>query len=1093
MSLIVIIIWIISPLILIPGIWVLSLKNSKQKKIKLLLTDYFFKLYKQGRLSYEEYTQLYYLLNNKHYQQSPPQTYYQTNNTYQNYQQPQQNIYPQQSVEYKKENVSIGQTYAKKEKHPIDTINVILIIGVFFVVLSGLIFVTTTWKILPDFFKVFSVSLFTAMFFAISILFEKKLKRYKTGLAFFTLGSIFIPITILGIGFFSLLGNWLSLYGKGNNLLGLIAFISFGAICTFGSAKYQSKYFTWCSLSCITISIYLFLKSLYLPTDILILCLSIYCSLIVFFSDKIISKALNKESRYKLLLSNFKLYSIINLSVICIYAILLSTVSIVSGIAILSLAFTFLKKSFNESKNLVGIYPFTILTLIGFLKLNVNHTSDGYLLFGTLSAVAVILFSIMKLFDENIKKGLQIASIFILIISFISSGVCFVSLSGWTIPMLISMFIIFGCMIYLSIFTSNKIAKHFQPLILIGLFHGVYELFIADKINLSLFMSILCFISFLFYYFFKTKKSEFSLRTLTSDISFLAICLLGVLVNNYDLSCISIYNNETPLFPTVLYAFLCIGLLCTLLSILSLEKEQTVFGKVCSFILPFCFILNYLPMGRMIGKLSYILNKVDSYTISEVHSYFILYSIIVIGSIFVLFNQNKSEKISRFVLPTKIAVPTLGLIGIYHAKSYFENVLYPAYIWIIMIYLILNLIYFEGYRKKHGSEQNLVISVYFHLSIGLLLLASFFTTSEILYYNIKNISESIYALLTPALICIILYVIYAVRTFILKKEEGFYFNQLHLSSRIAILCFSVICPLIYLTKIDYSLLYLLISIGLILLSYFAFYIRKENIFCILPLLFIYPIFFNRINLLSSQPNYTLLLGIFTCILFLLLLGAGRLLHPKFYNKTIVKKQSRLLIDWIDVINIIAPISLIVMGDKYWVFASIIMLTIYVLNYYNRFDEGIENSIVLTVMSMFLCIAYWNQPFFEIYEIIKAELLILPIVLFAIALKYIWKNNKEVTNVILFIVSVLSIIILAGDAIRSEEVIDILIIGIISLCMLIISFILKKTNWFILSSVTLVLMAIYMTRSFWLNLAWWVYLLIAGVILISIAAMKEKFK
>lgn len=1104
MSILVIAIWVISPLILVPIVCILAVKNSKQNKIKILLSNYIVRLYQQGRLSNEEYAQFYYIFNNQQYyqsQQSPQEASAQTNYTYQNYQQVQQSLYRQQSIVYEQKSVTTQQiikentqqTYVKKEKNDINTINIILIIGVFFVVLSGLIFVTTTWRILPDFFKVFSVSLFTAMFFVISIIFEKKLRRYKTGMAFFTLGSIFIPITILGIGFFSLLGNWLSLYGKGNSLLGLVAFVSFGAICAVGSAKYQSKYFTWCCLSCITISIYMLLKALYLPTDISILCLSISCSLIVFLGDKITSKALNKESRYKLLLLNFKLYSIINISVICIYATIFSTVSIVSGISILTLALVFLKKSFNESKNPVGIYPFTILTLIGFLKLNVNHTDDGYLLLATLSAVAVLLFSLMNLFGENIKKRLQIASIFILVISFISSGVCFVSLSGWTIPILISMFIIFVCMVYLSIFNHNKIAKHFQPLILIGLFHGIYELFINDRIELSVFMSLLCFVSFLFYYFFKTKKSGFTFRTLTSDIAFLAVCAIGVLVNNYNTACISIYSYPTPLFPTIIYAFFCIGLLCALLSILSLEKEQTVFGKVCSFILPFCFILNYIPMGRMIAKLSYNLNSLDSYTVNEVHSFFILYSIIVIGSIFILFNQNKSEKIKRFLSSTKISVPALGIIGFYQAKSNFDNVLYPAYLWVIMIYLILNLICFEEYRRKHSSEQNFIILAYFHLSSGLLLLASFFTTSEIIYCSNKNIPESVYAVLTPALISAILYGIYAVRTFILKKEENFYFKQLYLFSRIAIMCFAAICPLIYLTKVDYSLFYLLVCSGLILLSYFAFYIRKENSFCIVPLLFIYPIFFDTIDLWRNQSNYTLLLGISTCIIFLLLLGAGRLLHPKFYNKTIVDKKSRILFNWIDVINIIAPISLILMDDKYWSFSGFVMLAVYVINYLNRFGKGVPNSMVLTAMSMVLCIAYWNQPFFEIYEIIRAELLILPIVLFAIALKFIWKNQKNVMNIVLFIVSILSIIILAGDAIRTENVIDILIIGIISLAMLIVSFLMKKKSWFILSSVTLVLMAVYMTRSFWLSLAWWVYLLFAGVILISIAAIKEKFK
>lgn len=68
-----------------------------------------------------------------------------------------------------------------------------------------------------------------------------------------------------------------------------------------------------------------------------------------------------------------------------------------------------------------------------------------------------------------------------------------------------------------------------------------------------------------------------------------------------------------------------------------------------------------------------------------------------------------------------------------------------------------------------------------------------------------------------------------------------------------------------------------------------------------------------------------------------------------------------------------------------------------------------------------------------------------IILFAIALKYIWKNRKEVISIILLIVSVLSIVVLAGDVMRIEKVIDTSIIGIIALAMLIVAFIMKKKS------------------------------------------------
>ena len=49
---------------------------------------------------------------------------------------------------------------------------------------------------------------------------------------------------------------------------------------------------------------------------------------------------------------------------------------------------------------------------------------------------------------------------------------------------------------------------------------------------------------------------------------------------------------------------------------------------------------------------------------------------------------------------------------------------------------------------------------------------------------------------------------------------------------------------------------------------------------------------------------------------------------------------------------------------------------------------------------------------------------------------------------------------------------------------------KKKQWFMLSAITLVAQCIYASRKFWISIAWWVYLLVAGAVLIVIAARNE---
>ena len=70
--------------------------------------------------------------------------------------------------------------------------------------------------------KVLFVSLVSIVFFGSSYIAEKYLNIKKTAFAFMTLGSLFLPVSIISIGFFELLGTWLSFYGEGKYVLGFI-------------------------------------------------------------------------------------------------------------------------------------------------------------------------------------------------------------------------------------------------------------------------------------------------------------------------------------------------------------------------------------------------------------------------------------------------------------------------------------------------------------------------------------------------------------------------------------------------------------------------------------------------------------------------------------------------------------------------------------------------------------------------------------------------------------------------------------------------------------------------------------------------------
>ena len=60
-------------------------------------------------------------------------------------------------------------------------------------------------------------------------------------------------------------------------------------------------------------------------------------------------------------------------------------------------------------------------------------------------------------------------------------------------------------------------------------------------------------------------------------------------------------------------------------------------------------------------------------------------------------------------------------------------------------------------------------------------------------------------------------------------------------------------------------------------------------------------------------------------------------------------------------------------------------------------------------------------------------------------------------------------------------------------LLIVSYIFKKYKNFVLSTIMLILLLIYVTRKFWFSIAWWVYLLVVGILLILFATKNEQLK
>ncbi len=125
-----------------------------------------------------------------------------------------------------------AQPVQQPKKNTTSAISVMLGVGVVLIILAGLLFVRTSWNAMADFGKLLTLAAGSVLFFGTSALAYKVWNLKRTGMAFFSLGATFLPISVWAAGYLSLLGEGLS--GGANPWLLTIAAAAFTGAAAVG-------------------------------------------------------------------------------------------------------------------------------------------------------------------------------------------------------------------------------------------------------------------------------------------------------------------------------------------------------------------------------------------------------------------------------------------------------------------------------------------------------------------------------------------------------------------------------------------------------------------------------------------------------------------------------------------------------------------------------------------------------------------------------------------------------------------------------------------------------------------------------------------
>ena len=591
-------------------------------------------------------------------------------------------------------NVSIQKHTDKEIKN-----SLILIIGSVLIVLSAILFLTTTWNITHNVFKTMIIVLMLFLFFGASYIADNVLRLKQTAKAFYFIGLAFIPISLTSISLFSLLGKYLSIYGSGKYIYLTISSIITTFIYYFNAKYKNNKIIGIGSMIFSIVSIILFGLVFTTNQTVIMLLLSSYLALlcILYIYDKIY---LDKELHLKSIIT-----LVFSLLIITIYLSLNSIFSpnvFIKDILldiIMFLNISIYYKKINKNENIYQfIYPILFILIFG-------HLTE---LFSIIFIKQIVIFSsflLLYIYDllkySSIKKTTYLTII-------ISSVVLYL----------------------LTIYNTTNLDFYIPTyliLSLIGVLSLIHHFYKDENVSYPIyFLNIIIQLGCLD--FILTKNYDITYVGYTSLVMILITLFFKfnesikkslLLIGNIFFVIISLFNYHNSIYLIILYV------LYSFINILLYYKEQKNIYKIVSYISSNVFLftlVNYigindyniilliLPFTTVIFVfLEYIFKSLckteKNYYIwiqfllsiillniikSSIFNFVILLFIIVLYVIY----MNKYKWNSNYLY-----IAYLGIIPYLYFKDIFNGF---NYMYILSLGMLALLCYFI-YNKKHNS------------------------------------------------------------------------------------------------------------------------------------------------------------------------------------------------------------------------------------------------------------------------------------------------------------------------------------------------------------------------------------------------------
>lgn len=573
----------------------------------------------------------------------------------------------------------------------------------------------------------------------------------------------------------------------------------------------------------------------------------------------------------------------------------------------------------------------------------------------------------------------------------------------------------------------------------------------------------------------------FSKNLLTSSFAFVISGLISYIV--YYISNNN-YVKTTSVIVSYIQGFLGIFIICFV-------KECVIMAPIISFIyivLTFIGSLNkdklkiiniiFEPIYLIMLAIGILIQPFIIKNIKAIDVIMVINACLIIATIVSTIRKNKVKNCYLIILIIGLFIQSLC--------SYFSSVMYFVTAFIMYLLLIIYSLMSKDEFSKNLLDALCILSLSSVL-IGLnkyTLISSLITTILLIIFSILNkTNNKKYLYLSLVSIPIIMIISNLSFNYSIKKDLSMiilipslliltrkFLNALKENDKIVLEFIFISALALSITSPSIMFIYL------ILLYVVALLLKKEYTLSS-KTYFNYLIFFSIISFLNvsaDKLDNLYMIGIIT------LLVINQILFRILYEKRNIIFEA-----FHSIISLVLIICLINnLGFNNFI-SSIISIILFIILYLIYADERMK-YIVISFIIYPLNLLLKTIDANVIKDILSLFIYMIPITLL---LRKVFNVEEDVSNIIegvilslMFVMFIFNINLQVG-----------LTLGIISVLSIIIGLVFKYKSYNITGYVTLVLTVIIQTFELWGKMPWWVYLLITGIILVVLAALRESKK